>query len=202
MMFDRHLGEPVDVRLAGAVVAALDRVVEQPVHAVAVVLVVLGRVDAALRGDRVRAPRRVVEREDLDVVAELAERRGGRRAGEAGADDDDVELPLVRRVDELDVELVVVPLLLDRPVGDVRVERHTPESSAARRPARCVGHAVSTRPSCTAIGNDVADEDHAGEALREAAPRALYFGLLMPRLWNIDHAPWYMWNASAMMARM
>jgi hypothetical protein len=29
MMFDRHLGEAVDVGLAGAEVAALDRVVEQ-----------------------------------------------------------------------------------------------------------------------------------------------------------------------------
>ena len=53
---DRHLREPVHVRFAGAVVAALDRVVEQSVDAVAVVLVVLGRVDAALRRDRVRAP--------------------------------------------------------------------------------------------------------------------------------------------------
>src|SRR5207248_3006595 len=70
---DADLGEAIDVRLAGAVVAALDRVVEEPVDAVAVVLVVLGRVDAALRGDAVRPAGRVVEREHLDPVAELAE---------------------------------------------------------------------------------------------------------------------------------
>src|SRR5690606_9547283 len=52
---DRDLGEPVRVGLARAEVAALDRVVEQPVDAVAVVAVVLGRVDAALSGDRVGA---------------------------------------------------------------------------------------------------------------------------------------------------
>ena len=51
------LGQPVDVGLAGAEVAALDRVVEQPVDRVAVVAVVLGRVDAALGGDRVRPAR-------------------------------------------------------------------------------------------------------------------------------------------------
>jgi hypothetical protein len=51
----RHLGEAVHVRLAGAEVAALDRVVEQALHRVAVVLVVLRRVDPALRRDRVRA---------------------------------------------------------------------------------------------------------------------------------------------------
>ena len=72
---------------------------------------------------RVRTPGRVVEREHLDLVAELAERGRGARAGEARADDEHVELPLVRRVDELDLELVVVPLLGDRTVGDVGVER-------------------------------------------------------------------------------
>src|SRR3712207_7078253 len=47
----------VHVVLTGAEVAALDRVVEQPVHAVAVVAVVLRGVDAALRGDAVRPAR-------------------------------------------------------------------------------------------------------------------------------------------------
>src|SRR5207342_829297 len=55
---DADLGEPVDVRLARAVVAALDRVVEEAVDAVAVVLVVLRRVDPALGGDAVRTARR------------------------------------------------------------------------------------------------------------------------------------------------
>jgi hypothetical protein len=41
----------VDIRLAGAEVAALDGVVEKAADGVAVVLVVLGGVDAALRGD-------------------------------------------------------------------------------------------------------------------------------------------------------
>jgi hypothetical protein len=53
----RHLREAVDVGFARAVVAALHRVVEQALDAVAVVLVVLGRIDAALRGDRVGAAR-------------------------------------------------------------------------------------------------------------------------------------------------
>ena len=46
------LGQPVDVGLPRAEVAALDRVVEQPVDRVAVVAVVLGRVDPALGRDR------------------------------------------------------------------------------------------------------------------------------------------------------
>ena len=119
---DAHLGEPVDVALTGAEVAALHRVVEEAVDAVAVVRVVLRRVDAALRGDAVRATRRVVEGEQLHPVAELAEGRGRGRAGEAAADDDDLEAALVRRVHQLHVEPVLSPLLRDRPRGDPGVE--------------------------------------------------------------------------------
>jgi hypothetical protein len=50
----RDLGQPVDVGLAGAVVAALDRVVEQTVRGVVVVAVVLRRVDTTLGRDGVR----------------------------------------------------------------------------------------------------------------------------------------------------
>src|SRR6185436_15592095 len=121
----RELREPVDVGLARTVVAAFDGVVEQPLHAVAVVLVVLGGVDAALRGDAVRAAGAVVDAEAVDVVAELAERGRRRRARQARADDDDVELPLVGRVDQLDLELVPAPFVGQRPRGDLRLEGHT-----------------------------------------------------------------------------
>ena len=75
---DAQLRQPVDVGFARAIVAALDRVVEQAVHAVAVVAVVLRGVDAALRGDAVRAPGAVEDAEQLDAVSLLAERRRGR----------------------------------------------------------------------------------------------------------------------------
>lgn len=68
-----HVGQPVDVGLAGSVVAALDRVIEQPVDGVVVVLVVLGSVDAALGRNRVRTTRAVLVAEVLDVVAGLAQ---------------------------------------------------------------------------------------------------------------------------------
>ena len=119
---DADLRQPVDVGLAGAEVAALDRVVEQPVDAVAVVLVVLGRVDAALRRDAVRPPGRVLEAEALHVVAELAQRGGGRGAGQTGADDDDGVLPLVGGVHQLHLEAVLVPLLLDGAGGNSGIQ--------------------------------------------------------------------------------
>ena len=117
MMLTDDLGEPVDVGLARAEVAALDRVVEQPVDAVAVVLVVLGGVDAALRGDRVRAARAVLEAEGLDVVAQLGQGRGGRRAGQAGADDDHRDLRLFAGLTSLASNLRVSQRSSIGPVG-------------------------------------------------------------------------------------
>ena len=108
------LGETVDVRFASAIVAALDRVVEEAVDGVVVVLVVLRGVDAALRGDRVRATRAVGDAEDFDVVAEFAERRGGGSARESRADDDNIELALVVRIDDANVGLVIGPLFSER----------------------------------------------------------------------------------------
>ena len=80
---DADLRQAIDVGFAGAEVAALDGVVEEAVDAVAVVLIVLGGVDAALGGDGVGAAGGILEAEALDVVAEFAERGGGgcRRPG-------------------------------------------------------------------------------------------------------------------------
>src|SRR5690606_4565427 len=108
------LGQPVDVVLARAVVAALDGVVEEAVRGVAVLLVVLGRVDAALGSDRVGTARGVLVAEGLHVVAGLAERGSSGAAGQAGADDDDVELAAVGGVDQAVLELAVGPAVLDR----------------------------------------------------------------------------------------
>ena len=129
---DARLRQPVDVGFARAVVAALDRVVEQPVHAVAVVLVVLRRVDAALRGDAVRAARAVLDAEVQDVVAELTERRGRRCARQSRSDADDRVLALVGRVDELDLELVPIPLLGNRSGRNLGVEDHRMTCVATR----------------------------------------------------------------------
>ena len=119
-----ELRQAVDVRLARAEVAALDRVVEEPLDAVAVVRVVLGRVDAALGRDAVGAARRVLEAEDVHVVAEFAEGSRGRCACQARADDDDAELALVRGIDQLHLRETLVPLLMDRAGWYFTVEDH------------------------------------------------------------------------------
>ena len=143
---ERHLGQPVDVRLPGAVVAALDGVVEQPVDRVAVVAVVLGRVDAALRGDGVGPPGRVVERERLHLVAQLGQRRRGRRPGQTRAHHQDLEAPLVGRVDQLHRELVVVPLLGNRPVRHLRIQHRAHEPTPKIAPGSFAVSAAVMRP--------------------------------------------------------
>jgi hypothetical protein len=153
---DRHFGETMDVGLTGAEVAALDGVVEQPVDAVAVALVVLRRVDATLGRDRVGTARRVVERERLDLIAEFAERGRGRRPGQAGADDDDLELALVRRVHQLLVGDVVLPLVGQWALGHLGIERdgHSANSSSSSRGTVTAAGSYSTMPASTATGNE------------------------------------------------
>lgn len=119
---DRDLRQAVDIGLAGPEVAALDGVVEQPVDGVAVVAVVLRRVDAALGGDGVRATGRVLVAELDDVIALFGERRAGGAAREAGADDDHRVLAAVGGVDELGLEAAGVPALVDRALWGLGVD--------------------------------------------------------------------------------
>ncbi len=139
------LGEAVDVRFARAVVAALDGVLEEPADAVAVVLVVLGGVDAALRGDRVRAARAVLVAEAGNFVAHLGEGRGGGGAGEAGTDHDDVVLAAVGRVHQAELRLMVVPLVGQRAGGGLRVEFH---GTYFRQPVR-TARGMEMKPRAT-----------------------------------------------------
>ena len=103
------LRETIHVGFAGAVVAALHRVVEQTEHAVAVVRVVLRRVDPALCRDAVRAAGGFMITERNDIVPQFGQRCGRGGTGKAGPDHDDRVLPLVRRVHQLHVEPVSSP---------------------------------------------------------------------------------------------
>ena len=118
----RDLGEAIDVCLARAEVAALDRVIVEAADRVAVVLVIFRGVDAALGRDRVRTARAVLVAEAFHLIAHFRQRRGGGSTGKARADDDDGEFPLVRRIDELGVHLVLGPLLFERAGRDLAVE--------------------------------------------------------------------------------
>src|SRR6185295_18186774 len=102
-------------------VAALHRVVKQPIDTVAIVLIVLGRIDPTLRRDAMRSPRAVLKAEALDVVSELGQRRRSRSTRQAGAHHDDRVLALVGWIYQLHFELAPVPGRFDRPGGQLRV---------------------------------------------------------------------------------
>ena len=106
--------QAVDVGFTGAEVAALHGIIEQAVDGVAVVLVVLGRVDAALGRNGVGAAGAVLVAEALDVVAKLGKRGGGGGAGQAGPYHEHGVLALVVRVDQFGLKLVLGPFVLNR----------------------------------------------------------------------------------------
>ncbi|CAB4557203.1 unannotated protein [freshwater metagenome] len=63
-----------------------------------------------------------MEGEALHVVTEFGESRRSGSTGKAGTNHEHGELPLVRGVHELHVELVVLPTLLNGTGGDLGVE--------------------------------------------------------------------------------
>ena len=113
----RNFGHAVNIGFTGAVVAAFDRIVEQPVDRIVVVAVVLGRIDTALRRDRMRTARRVLDAENLHVVSQFAERSGCGGTAQARTYDDNIQFAFVGRAYYLDRRLVVAPLLREFPGG-------------------------------------------------------------------------------------
>ena len=102
----------------------LNGVVEESIDAVAVVLVVLGRVDTALGRNRVSASRGVLVAETVHVVAKLSHGCTCGRTGESRTDDDDTKLPLVGWVDQLHFKSVLVPFLSDIATWNFGFELH------------------------------------------------------------------------------
>jgi len=81
----------MNISLSRPKIATFDRIIEQAENAVAVVVVILGGVDAALRRDTVRPPRRVLEAKTFNVIPELAQGRRRGSACETASDDDNIK---------------------------------------------------------------------------------------------------------------
>ena len=116
-----HFGQTIDVCFASTVVTTLDRIVEEAVDGVTIVLVVLSGIDTPLSSDRVCTTGRVLDTEVQDVEAHLSERGSSGGSSQARTDDDDVEAALVCRVDELLMVLIGGPLLGQWAGGDLRI---------------------------------------------------------------------------------
>ena len=81
--------EPIDIGFTGAIIAALYRVLEQSEDAVAIIAIILGRINSALGRDGVRAARGIMIGKTMDVIALLAERGSSRRPRQPCAHYDD-----------------------------------------------------------------------------------------------------------------
>ena len=175
-----QLRQAVDVRLARAVVAALDRVVEEPLDAVAVVLVVLGGVDAR------PAPRCGARAAGCPGCRSSA-RCSPSSPSVAAADAPARPVPTTMTVylrrlagfTSFELELVAVPLVGERAVGDARVEpRSAPRLGAAvtRRhdlpPVKNTHSGMKTKPAPISDGEDLAGQQHARRVARLVARRA------------------------------
>ena len=72
----RYFGQTVHVGFTGTIVAPFNRVIEQTVYRIAVVLIILGRIDPSLRSNRVCTTRRILNTEVKYVKPHLGQRGG------------------------------------------------------------------------------------------------------------------------------
>ena len=114
----------MNIGLAGTKIPALDRVVEQAPHTIAVVLVILGRIDAPLGGDGMRPPGTVVETESLHPITELGQRGRRRGPGQTGSHHDHLIFPFVGRADQAHRGLEIPPLVGQGAGRNAGIELH------------------------------------------------------------------------------
>ena len=106
-----HLGQAVHVGLASAEVATLHGVVEQTVHRVTVILVVMSSIDTTLSSNGVSAAGAILVAEAVYIVTQLSQRGSSSATSQAGAHHKHRVLTAVIGVDELGLALVLGPLL-------------------------------------------------------------------------------------------
>ncbi len=85
-------------------------------------MIILGRVDSTLSSDGVRAARRILVTKTFHAVAELAQSRCGRTAGETAPDYDDFEFAAIVRTNETGMVFVTGPLAIEWTRRNPRLE--------------------------------------------------------------------------------
>src|SRR5260221_12854430 len=76
-------GQPVNVGLTGTVIPALNGIVKETEYAVPVILIVLSSINAPLRGNAMRATRRILKTKSLHLISQLTERDSGKCSGQS-----------------------------------------------------------------------------------------------------------------------
>src|ERR1700730_700026 len=112
--FHANLGEAIDVRFPRTKIATFDRVVEQPEHAVAVVLVIFRRVNTTLGSDAVRTPRTILETEAFDAISKFGRESRCRGSRQSTSDHQNIKLSFVVWTDQFGLIPVFSPFRLQR----------------------------------------------------------------------------------------
>jgi hypothetical protein len=115
-------GQPVNVRFARTEIATFDRVVKQSENAVAIVLVILGGIDPALRRNGMGATRRILITKSFHAITKFTQSGRGRSAGQPRTDHNDLKFAAIIRANETRIILVVPPFLLERTGRNFAVE--------------------------------------------------------------------------------
>src|SRR5262249_43827012 len=105
------LSETIHVRFAGTKVAALDRVVKQSVNAVAIVLVILCRVEPTLGGNRMGSARRILKAKTFHVIPQLTQSCRRRSTGKTASYNNDLEFSPVVWANQTGMIKMVSPFL-------------------------------------------------------------------------------------------
>ena len=109
-----HLGQPINIGFTGAVIPTLHRIVEKPVYGITIILVILGRINASLGGNGMGPSGTVLITEAFYVIAQFSHGGGSRGACQATAHHNHLILPFIGRVNQLQVEAVLIPFLSHR----------------------------------------------------------------------------------------
>ncbi len=105
------LGQPMNIGFPGPIVPALDGIIEQAEGAVAVILVILGGINASLRRDAVRPSGGILEAKCFYFIPHFAQGGCGRGASQSRADNDHFQAALVGWVYQLYMAFIVFPFL-------------------------------------------------------------------------------------------
>ena len=114
--------QTVYIGLTGTIVTTLDRIIEQTVYGVTIVLIVLGGIDTSLCSDRVSTTGRILDTEVEHIEAHLAQGSSSTGACQTGTYYDNVQLELVLGIYQALVSFIIGPFFSDRTFRYSRID--------------------------------------------------------------------------------
>ena len=133
------LGKAVNICLPGTEVPPFDGIVKEPVDTVPVILVILCPIDSALCRNGVCPSWGILITKAIHIVSKFAKGGRGRTARQSGTHHNDLELSLVRRIDQLGRKTMIFPLVGKWTFWDLGIEIHGAESLQVDGAGRTTG---------------------------------------------------------------